>query len=123
MWEDFLNDECDIYHLQKDTVDPGYGMDPQENPGTYTEEPDLAGVKCHFGVKSDTLVLNQHDPYSVLTGQIKLALPLGTDIRMNDRVVSCGSGITYTVRDVPRTVHDHHVFALISRADEMENAV
>lgn len=123
MWEDFLNHKCDIYHLQTETDEVGYGIKPVERAGSYPEEADITDVACHFGVKSESVAIIQHDPYPVLTGQIKLALPAGTDIRINDKVVSKESGIAYLVKDVPRDIHGHHISVLISRADEVENAI
>ena len=39
-FEQFLNDLCDIYHVQKDTGSPGYGLNKQPT-FSYPAEPDV----------------------------------------------------------------------------------
>ena len=85
-FEQFLNDLCDIYHVQKDTGSPGYGLNKQPT-FSYPAEPDVPGIACHFGVKSESTSINQTAPVNVKESRIKLTLPTGTDVRLNDKII------------------------------------
>ena len=108
-----LNHRCDIYHLAESAASPGYGLaasSAYENP----EKPDLAGLACHFGVRSQNSSVNQEEPANLLEAKIKLTLPADVDVRLNDRIVDCASGLEYTAEQ-PVDVRGHHQFVYIKR--------
>lgn len=119
MYADFLTDRCDIYHLRTDGAEPGYGLPAQ--PGTaYPDEPDEADVPCHFNRGELWEGLYGSDPRRVYPGAAKLQLPLGTDVRVNDRIVDRANGLEYTA-SVPRIVgRNHHIAVKISRLPMQE---
>lgn len=107
-FEHFLNDLCDIYHVQKSESSPGYGL--KEQPSfSYPEQPDVPGVACHFGVKSESTSINQAAPVNVKESRIKLTMPTGTDVRLNDKIVDKKNGYEY-IAEIPHDVHGHHIF-------------
>lgn len=119
--EDFFDHTCSIYHLEKNKTEFGYGIAPIES-SAYGDEPAITGQFCHFHVKSDGTRLVQEDPYSAIEGTIKLSLPAGTDIRINDKVVWDGPGLSYRA-GLPRQIRGHHVTATLYRLDGHKGAI
>ena len=123
MFEDFFNHTCNIYHLDDEAVSVGYGIVTGDTriPG---DSPDEENVACHFYVKqSNSLRIVQHEPYSGLDGDVKLALPYGTDIRQNDMVEDCDSGLRYRA-DIPKVIHNnHHITVMLKRIEGVRNAL
>lgn len=116
--ENFLDHKCDIYHLREEQASPGYGL--AASPSfSYPDEPDEASVNCHFAVKSFSHTMQQTQPANDYAAKIKLTLPIGTDIRQNDKIISCESGFEYTAMQ-PRNVRGHHMFVFIQRTDAQE---
>ncbi len=112
--ETFLNHTCDIYHIIEEERSPGYGL-PGAPAFHYPEEPDLSEVPCHFGVRTATISTEQSEPMENLESRIKLALPTGTDIRINDKIVRCDNGLEYQA-ELPVHVHgEHHYFVYVKR--------
>ena len=116
MIEDHFNHTCDIYHIRMHSDSPGYGLPDSNGKHYYPESPDIEGLECHFGVKSANIVVNQTEPRNMLDARIKLTLPVGTDIHINDKVVNCDTGLEYTAEQ-PVNVRDHHLFVYIKRLD------
>lgn len=116
--ENLLDHRCDIYHLKKLDKPVGYGL-PGDISFEYDKKPDVKSVKCHFGVESLEAGTNQKNPQNVLDEKIKLTLPSGTDIRINDKIIDCVTGFEYTA-EKPRNVRDHHIFVYIKRTKEQE---
>ena len=116
MIEDFFDHTCDIYHAQDDPKSPGYGL-PAAPCFKYGGTPDAAGVICHFGIRNSSVTVTQQQPQNELTARIKLALPIGTDIRLNDKIVNCEDGLAYTA-ELPRNIRNHHLIVYIKRTDE-----
>lgn len=116
MIEDHFNHSCDIYHIKAGSDSPGWGLPDSNGKYTYGSTPDIEGIQCHFGVKSASIVINQQEPRNMLDARIKLTLPIGTDIRINDKIVNCDTGLEYTAEQ-PINVRDHHIFAYIKRLD------
>ena len=114
-WTDFLNHTCDIYHVQEDSASPGYGL-PSSPSFSYPDSPDIEGVACHFAVKSFSHSVLQTNPANEYDARIKLVLPWGTDIRVNDRIVEPTTGYMYTA-EIPRKVRTHHVFVFVKRLE------
>ena len=69
---------------------------------------------CHFGVKSQSVTITQTAPANLMDAKIKLTLPAGTDVRRNDRIVDCMTGLEYTAEQ-PINIRGHHVFVYIKR--------
>ncbi len=120
-FEDMLNHRCDVYHIQKTDTSPGYGL-PSSPSFSYPDTPDISGLSCHFSVKSGVTVgLNivQREPYATLEGRVKLTLSLGSDIRINDKIVNLETGYEYTA-EAPTQIRDHHLVVMLRRTDEQE---
>ncbi len=113
--EDFFDHTCDIYHILEEAVSPGYGL-PASPAFSYPEAPDIAALKCHFGIKTDGTELQQTRPVNYMVSATKLTLPAGTDVRLNDRIVDCGTGYVYTAR-VPHSIRGHHVYVWVEMRD------
>lgn len=116
--ENLLDHKCDIYHLKKSKSTVGYGL-PDTVSFNYGDVPDLKNVTCHFEVESLDSSVEQKNPQNILTERIKLTLPIGTDIRINDKVVDCETGLEYTA-ERPRNIRGHHIFVYIKRTKEQE---
>lgn len=113
-WDDFFNHTCNIHHQQYIDNDLGYGISDREY--FYEETPDIENVPCHFYIKTpEQLVYN--DPQPSVTGRMKLALPIGTDIRTNDKIVNNITGLSY-IAEVVHNIHDHHIMVYMFREDE-----
>jgi len=108
-----LNHQCDIYHLREGETSPGYGL--AASPSfAYPENPDISGQICHFGVCSQSVSLEQEEPANLMEAKIKLTLPSGVDVRLNDKIVDCAVGLEYTAEQ-PVNVRGHHIFVYIKR--------
>lgn len=116
--EALLDHTCDIYHIAETQESPGYGL-PSSPSFEYPVEPSIAGQICHFGVKSMSISINQKEPMNVAEGSIKLTLPYGTDVRLNDKIVDCKTGAEFTA-EYPRTVRNHHVFVYLQRIQKQK---
>lgn len=115
MIEDFLDHTCDIYHAVHETVSRGYGLpDSVGEKLIYPETPDIADQPCHFSVKTGTVMVIQQEPQRDLDASLKLTLPAGTDIQVNDKVVSNVTGYAY-IAGVPRNIRDHHITVWLNR--------
>jgi len=113
-----LNHHCDVYHLRKTDASPGYQL-PSSPSFSYPDEPDISGVRCHFGVKNGTRSIVQLEPQAIYEARIKLAYPIGIDIRLNDKIVSLEDGYEYTA-DNPIKVRSHHMFVWLRRTKGQE---
>lgn len=121
-WEDMLNHQCDIYHVDKIEINLGYGITDTEN-FSYPEVPDLEDVACHFHIKTGSYVITQNEPVNNYDARVKVSFPIGTDIRVNDKVVSKETGFTY-IAELPRTIrNDHHIIVFCNRQDDVKEAV
>lgn len=122
MFKDFLYHRCNIYHLVDEQVNVGYGI----NTGTVKgkgNEPDLTDVLCHFHNRSNSLKIVQHEPYSSEDGEVKLSLPIGTDIRQNDMVERCDTGERFRA-SIPKVVHgQHHIIVQLMREKGVRSAI
>lgn len=113
--EDFFDHSCDIFHIQERGASPGYNL-PASPEFSYPDEPDIAGLSCHFEVKSQSVTIAQGQPVNLMDAGIKLVLPAGTDVRLNDKIVDCGTGYEYTA-EVPHNIRGHHVFVYVRKKD------
>lgn len=112
MIEDFFNHLCNIYHIKEDKQDIGYGI--SSTPiFSYSVVPDAENVKCHFSTKSPEHI-TEADPEQRLTASVKLVLPIGTDVRINDKILDVNTGIEYTA-EMPKTIQKHHKYVMCIR--------
>ncbi len=117
-FESMLNHTCDVYHIQETSASPGYGL--VSSPAfSYSDEPDITDLQCHFGAKSGSRLIAQLTPQAEYQARIKLVVPLGTDIRLNDKIIDKQTGYEYTA-DIPVQVRNHHLFVMISRKSAQE---
>ena len=118
MISDFFDHKCNIFHLQSAGKSPGFGL-PSSPSFSYPSAPDVEEVSCHFAVKSASVTVTQTEPANLLEAKIKLTLPAGTDIRINDKIVWLDNGTEYTA-ELPRNVRGHHMFAFVKRIDSQK---
>ena len=111
--EDFFDHTCNIFHLRSEGVSPGYSL-PVSSQFKYDPTPDLAGVACHFHVKGFSPSFKEQSPHTDMDGSEKLSLPVGTDVRINDKIVDLTTGVEYTA-GVPRNIRDHHIAVQLHR--------
>jgi hypothetical protein len=104
-----LTDKCDIYHLQESSTSPGYGL-RGETEFLYDDTPDLADVPCKFTEKNQSIT--QGEPGAEIVHSFDVNLLIGTDIRLNDKVVF--DGIEYKAQ-IPRRIKTHHIEVIVSR--------
>ena len=114
-FEDFLDHHCDIYHLDEHSFSPNPALKASISH-SYNDIPDIINQQCHFGVKNMSLAVNQTEPFNLLEGKIKLKLPFGVDVRLNDKIVECSTGMEFTA-ETPRHIRGHHTFVYIKRND------
>ncbi len=117
-FDDFLDHSCDIYHIKRSTASPGYNL-PSSPSFSYPEAPDLPAVPCHFGVRGSSFNVVQSEPQASLAVNIKLSLPAGTDVRLNDKIVDCDTGYEYTA-EIPRNIRGHHMTVQLYRTGQQE---
>jgi hypothetical protein len=51
-----------------------------------------------------------------MDAKIKLTLPAGTDVQLNDKIVDCATGLEYTAEQ-PVNVRGHHTFVYIKKTE------
>ena len=118
--QDFLRHKCDIYHLITTEESIGYGFGTTKDKiFSYPADPDVEGVDCHFHTKTFSSNLEQAEPDNDFIVTRKLTLPIGTDIRMNDKVVEVSSGLEYTARH-PLNIRDHHISVTLYRTESQK---
>lgn len=117
--EDFFNHTCNIYHVMQKDESPGYGL-PASPTFLYPEKPDnKIPIPCHFNTKGSTENILQKEPQTVYQANIKLNLPFGTDIRVNDKVVHLETGYEYTA-GIPKPIQEHHLAVYLRRITKQE---
>ena len=117
-FDTMLNHKCAVYHVIRTDKSPGYNL-PASPSFSYPDEPDIAELPCHFGVKGGAGVVVQTEPKANYEAKIKLTVPMGTDIRLNDKIINTETGYEYTA-EVPMTVREHHMFVMIKRTSSQE---
>jgi Domain of unknown function (DUF3599). len=121
--EDFFDHTCTLYHAKKGSSSLGYGI-TDDNHFSYPDMPAEKdqGIPCHFSVKSGTYQVAQEEPQNKYAARLKLSLPIGTDIRENDKVVSGVTGYAY-VAEIPRNVRGHHIIVYVHRSGTVKEAL
>lgn len=121
--EDFFDHTCTLFHAEKGSNNLGYGISDKE----YFSYPDEAeekdsNVPCHFSVKAGNYQVAQGEPQNTYAARLKLSLPIGTDIRVNDKVVSGVTGYTYKA-EIPRIIRNHHIIVYVNRSGTIKEAL
>lgn len=98
-----LSHTCDIYHLERSGRARGYGL-PDEERHAYPEKPDYEGVACYIVEKSQSLA--QGEPGKKRVSSYSATFLIGTDIRVNDKLVFEGTTLK---AQVPRKIKNHHI--------------
>ena len=105
--------------MKKDGKNLGYGIAGEAF--SYPAEPDVTDVPCHFNV-SDTGTMEQTEDANEYIVVGKLNLPYGTDVRVNDKIIDLGSGISYYA-EIPRNIRDHHIIVQIQRKGKVKGVI
>lgn len=116
--DDLFDNRCDIYHVIRESASPGYKL-PPSGEYRYNAVPDIAGLPCHFGLKYRDTAMTQHEPENRYYSRVKLALPAGTDVRLNDKIVDIETGLEYTAQ-VPRNIRGNHITVFVKRTSLQE---
>lgn len=114
--ENFFDHKCSLYHVVGSEESPGYGL-PDSPSFDYPTEPDEANIPCHFAQGSSGGTLNtlvQNLPEHAYQERIKLTLPIGTDIRVNDKVLDHRTNLVY-IAEIPRNIRNHHIYVWVKR--------
>ena len=114
-FESFLEHTCDIYHIQRGESSPSPAL-PGSPVFTYPDKPDISGQRCHFSLRN-ALRYTQNTPYGALDGRVKLSLPWGTDVRINDKIVHRETGAEF-IAEAPVPIRRHHIVVMLRRTDE-----
>lgn len=125
MFEDFLNHSCEVYHLTETPGGVTYGIPGAETESifSYPQSPDIESVACHFQVKASPIQIIAGEPDTEAQGRVKIAFPFGTDIRINDKIKSHETGLSY-IAELPRAVHgDHHLVVYARRESGIKAAI
>lgn len=104
--EMLFDHECDIYKCNKKQSAKGYGL-PSGEEYDYPKNPDLVDIPCHFK-SAESITISKNSPALSLSGDIILKLPIGTDIKQNDRVLDKRTNIMY-VAYTPVPVRGNHL--------------
>lgn len=113
MIEDFFDHTCDIYHLVIKSDDRGYGL-PEQSTFAYGTTPDISKSKCHFHIMHESTRISQEEPEKKLESRMKLSLPIGTEVKLNDKVVFLETGLAYTA-EIPRDIRGNHISVWVHR--------
>lgn len=118
-FEDLLNHKCNIYHAESKETSLGFGVSTKKFK--YPELPDEEDVDCHFNVnRSESL--QQTDNANVYSANGKVNFALGTDIRVNDKIVDLSNGLEY-ICEIPKRIRDHHLIAIVHRTGTGKGAL
>lgn len=113
--DELFDHRCDVFHLIREKGSIGYGLD-ESFSYSYGDVPDIKNLPCHFGLKYRDTMMQQGEPANKYYARVKLALPVGTDIRLNDKVVDRDTGLAYTAQ-IPKEVRGSHVIVFVKRTE------
>jgi hypothetical protein len=112
--EALFDHTCDLYHVIESQSSPGYSL-PASPTFEYPEQADEQAIPCHFNIKGYSPSLIQNEPENRLTDRVKLNLPIGTDIRLHDKVTDLNTGLSYTAVSPPRNIRGNHIIVYVER--------
>lgn len=112
-YKNLLTHRCDIYHLKSRDTEGSYGV-PGPKEYYYDDEPDLAGVRCYFTEKNQSII--QLAPNNTIFQSLLVHFLAKADIRTNSKVV--WDGVTYKMQK-PRKIKNHHQEVTVVRDDNL----
>lgn len=112
--EALFDHSCDIYHIVETQTSPGYSL-PATPTFSYPSQADEKGIPCHFNIRGYNSSLVQNEPDNSLTDRVKVNLPVGTVIGLNDKMTDLVTGLTYTVVSPPRNIRGNHIIVYVER--------
>jgi hypothetical protein len=112
--EALFNHTCDIYHIVKTQTSPGYNL-PTAPTFEYPSQADEREIPCHFNIRGYNPSLVQNEPENSLADRVKVNLPVGTDIRLHDKVTDLDTGLSYTAVSPPRNIRGNHIIIYVER--------
>lgn len=118
-FEQLLDHKCNIYHMESKETSLGFGVPTEEF--TYPDKPDEKDIDCHFNVNCSEN-LQQTDNANVYTVNGKVNFALGTDVRVNDKIVDLRNGLEY-ICEIPKRIRDHHLIAIVHRTGTGKGAL
>ncbi len=98
--------KCRIFHQITSPKTVDFGL-PSTNEYSYSDVPNYDNVSCHFG-GIPNVNITQNEANNTLEDRVKLILPIGTDILLNDKIVDMDTDEQYTA-DIPRNFRNHHI--------------
>lgn len=108
---DFFDHTCDIYHQDGNEQGTAYsGLDTQKVK-KYQTTPEIADIDCHFSLKDENTNMAQGKPQRTADIFDTLALPVGTDVRTNDKIHDKTHNVYYTVAKPPKNIRGNHIKA------------
>lgn len=114
--ESLFDHRCDIYHGESEEKSPGFNLPSSPAPYKYPATPAESGVECHFSVRdNNSTSMEQKAPQNEFSARVKLNLPVGTDIKLHDKVVDNDTELEYTAVTPPRNIRGHHIIVYIER--------
>lgn len=114
-FKDSLNHKCNIYRAKKTSEKQGYAL-PDKETFSYSKEPTEYDVACHFSYGSNFGSLKQQEPRNIIDEQVKLVYEIGEDIRENDKIEDCQTGLFY-LAGLPINVRNHHMYVMLRRSN------
>ena len=112
--EGLFNHTCAIYHVIETQSSPGYGL-PTSPSFAYPSQADEPEISCHFNTRGYNPSLVQNEPENSLADRVKVNLPVGTDIRLHDKVTDLTTGLSYTAVSPPRNIRGNHIIVYVER--------
>lgn len=112
--EALFDHTCDIYHIVETQTSPGYNL-PTAPTFEYPSTADESAIPCHFNIRGYNPSLVQNEPENSMADRVKVNLPVGTDIRLNDKVTDLTTGLSYTAVSPPRNIRGHHIIVYVER--------
>lgn len=107
MSKKFFDHTCNIYHLEGTDDTPGFGLQTMEN-NSYPETADIEGQICHVHVGDQNVNESQRSPQRDIELEGAISFPIGTDVRVNDRIEDLTHGKNYIVSN-PRNIRGNHI--------------
>jgi hypothetical protein len=109
---------CDVYHLQEQEEIGGFGIPSNaiQRNYQYGMIPDLAQVKCYWERRDLSNGFERREPYTMTNDMYTVHFAIGTDVRINDKVVYNGTAYRLTR---PEPIRNHHIEVVAVQLEEM----
>lgn len=116
-YHSLLTDRCDLFHLEKqEAMHSKFGIPTGDLQMTlsYSEVPSLRDLACYIIEKSQSLV--QEEPNTVIYQSYLVHFPLGSDVRLQDKMV--WNGVSLKLQQ-PKIVKNHHIEVMAVRKENV----